>query len=78
MLDRIETEPGSDAEVEAAGELGSGGEWRIRPTPSLFAEPSRPNARSGLVGAWRGQGGCCRRRETIVKEGRDEPGVRSL
>lgn len=70
MLERIETEPGSLVEVEAVGESAEGGEWRIKPTPSLLAEPSRPSARTGLVGACSGQGRATRL--TILDDSNEE------
>lgn len=45
ILDKIETVAGSSSfEFEFEGEDESGEEWRMRPTPSLLADPSRPKA----------------------------------
>ena len=56
MLDKMETVPGSPVALLSPS---PGGEWRINPTPSLLADPSRPSASSGLAGGCRGHGANC-------------------
>lgn len=74
MFDKIETVPGSPVALVSPPE---GGEWRIKPTPSLFAEPSKPRAKRGRSGGRRGHGtSCFLLRATIFPESDDEVGIR--